>query len=142
MSAEDDTNKRELETDPAEEPATKRTKTEGESEAAAEQQETIADAPPQAEEGANEDTGEVAADENAGDHADEAADAAGEAPDAAGEASGAAADIEPVKLGYRTFRSGPEASDYFSEILKKSKPGERLNEVSKGRRDSLSADLP
>lgn len=118
MTTEADNAKRELEADQTEEPAAKRTKTDAEPEAAAEQQEAKAEA-----DAPVADTADAAGD------ADAADDAAGEADDAGDGEAAAAASSEPIKLGYRTFKTGSEASDYFSEILKKSKPGDRLNEV-------------
>lgn len=67
--------------------------------------------------------------------ADDAEDGCGQQDETAGEEDAAeqpvaaAADVEQVKLGYRTFKNGQEASDYISGVLKRTKPGQDLNEV-------------
>jgi hypothetical protein len=86
------------------------------------------------------------AEETAGDDPEAAAEAPEGAEDAEG-SQGADADIEadaheqnteanaaapkePVKLGYRTFKSGTEAANYIKNILTHSRPDQPLNEVS------------
>jgi hypothetical protein len=115
--------KRELEPDQAEDaaeeqPAAKRVKTDAGGAAAADAEQA----------GAAEGDAEMADDAEAAaadDAQAEDGEEAAEEDDAAEEQVAA----EPVKLGYRTFKSASEASDYIANILKKAKPGENLNEV-------------
>jgi hypothetical protein len=68
---------------------------------------------------------------DAGEDLDAAGADAGDGDDGADDvaADGASFPVEPVKLGYRIFRSGKDASDYISDILKHARPHEPLNEV-------------
>jgi hypothetical protein len=122
MSEAAEKTKRELEPDQAEDaaeeqPAAKRAKTDAD--AAAADAETAGAAEGDAE--MADDAEAAAADDAQAEDGEEAA----EGDDAAEEQVAA----EPVKLGYRTFKSASEASDYIANILKKAKPGENLNEV-------------
>lgn len=62
-----------------------------------------------------------------------AAEAAAHVPDAkqagVAEDSSAPGASEPVKLGYKTFSSGPAARTYFSNLLHEANPQHPLNEV-------------
>jgi hypothetical protein len=132
MSDASEKTKRELEPDQAEDaaeeqPAAKRVKTDADA-AAAEAGEAGA-----AEGDAEmaEDAAAAAADDAQAEDGEEAA----EDDDAAEEQVA----VEPVKLGYRTFKSASEASEYIVNILKRAKPGENLNEV---RSSHLAAGVP
>jgi hypothetical protein len=122
MSEAAENSKRELEIDQTaeaaeEQPAAKRAKTEADAAAA------DAEAA-----GAAKGDADMAEDaEGAAAEGEEAAD--GEAAAEDGDAAEEQAPAEPVKLGYRTFKSAEEASDYIAGILKRAKPGENLNEV-------------
>lgn len=123
MSEATDKTKRELDFDQAaeaaeEQPAAKRAKTEAD--AAATDAEAAGAAAGDADM-AEDAEAATADDDNAADGEEAAADD--------GDAAEEQVAAEPVKLGYRTFRSAAEASDYIAGILKKAKPGENLNEV-------------
>jgi hypothetical protein len=123
MSEAADKPKRELEADRAaeaaeEQPTAKRAKTEADAAAA------DAEAA-----GAAEGDADMAEDAEAAAADDENAADGEEAAEEDGDAAEEQVAAEPVKLGYRTFRSAAEASDYIANILKRAKPGENLNEV-------------
>lgn len=131
MATEAGTTKRAIEDDTtSEERAAKRIKADVELESAAEQQEHQAEAQ-------DPSAADVVAEVNA----DVADDGAGEAEAEGEELAATTSSCGPVKLGYRVFSNGKEASDYISEILKKAKPGDALNEVSSCRSGQVQCSL-